>query len=82
MTDTAVHTLTVFSSAFFADARTFTISVMPLGQSIPSASYVVTNENPGKNHIFQFQFSGNITLKVETPTNWQQVGVVQAIFLD
>lgn len=82
VSDGNVHTLTVFSADRFADARTFTIQVTPQGLSTPSASYVITNENPGKNHIFQFQFTGNITLKVNTPTDWQQVGVVQALFLD
>jgi hypothetical protein len=78
--DSGVHYLSVFCPALSADPRTFALTLTPTGLSTPIATYPV-NEPLGSsdNLIFQFEFTGNVTLTL-TPTGGS--GCLQAIFID
>lgn len=88
--DAGVHYLTVFCPSATDNApHTFTVSLSPVGQSSPAATYTVDDAAvEGDNHIFQFEFKGNVTLTVNslaknpgTDAN-TVLGSLQAIFLD
>lgn len=83
VSDNAVHYLTVFSPDIANNPRSCTVTLAPLGLSSPSASYTI-NEVYGVNHVFQFSFIGNVTLRysnVSGPFN-SEGGGLQALFLD
>jgi hypothetical protein len=73
------HYVTAFCPVRFAEARSFRISLTPLGQNTPAATYVV-NEDLGKNHVFQFRFKGSVTLTVDNQGGVG--GTLQALFFD
>ena len=79
VSDNNWHYLTAVCPVRFDEARTNKVTLTPQGQASPAATYYI-NEKPGKNHIIQFRFRGNVTLTVD---NQQGVGgTLQAIFLD
>jgi hypothetical protein len=79
VSDNNWHYLTAFSPARFADNRTCKFTLTPQGQNAPAATYYI-NDSPGKNHILQFRFKGNVTLTVDSKNG--DVGTLQALFLD
>jgi hypothetical protein len=83
VSDTAVHYLTVFSPDIGNNIRTCTVTLTPLNQSTPTASYTI-NEAFGVNHVLQFAFKGSVTLRysnVTGPFN-SEGGGLQALFFD
>ena len=79
VSDTNWHYLTAVCPVRFDFARNNKVTLTPQGQAAPAATYYIS-EDPGKNHIIQFRFKGNVTLTVD---NQQGTGgTLQAIFLD
>ncbi len=79
VSDNNWHYLTAFCPVRFADARSCKVTLTPQGQPAPAATYYI-NENPGKNHVIQFRFKGNVTLTVDNQNGTG--GTLQALFLD
>jgi len=79
--DSNWHYLTVFSPTKFADGRAFSMKLTPQGFSTPAVTYTVNDGAfVGENQIFQFLFTGNVTLTVDSTGGNE--GIVKAIFLD
>lgn len=85
VTDTDLHYLTVFCptvNAGFAGGSNFTIKLTPLGQTSPAASYPIHEARlEAQNHIFQFVFTGSVTLTIVNG-NADEDGCLQALFFD
>jgi hypothetical protein len=81
VSDNATHYLTVFCPSVATGQRVFTIKLTRTSQGTPTDSYTV-NENIGygQNHIFQFAFSGNVTLSIDNIAD--QGAALQALFFD
>ncbi|MFN2509275.1 MAG: hypothetical protein ABR589_10950, partial [Chthoniobacterales bacterium] len=82
--DTTVRHLTVFSTTNRDNAaHKNTITLTPAGASTPKAQYTVDEpENGLQNHIFQFQFTGDVTLTFERTGPSPRDAQLQAILLD
>lgn len=86
VSDTNTHYVTVFCPTLAdGNPHAFTVQLKPRDSSSPVATYTVNDlYRSGDNHIFQFEFKGNVTLSVtniglnsNTVTN-----SLQAIFID
>ncbi len=73
-----IQYLSVVMPVQFRNDTRATVRLTPRGQTSPVAQFEI-QEAIGINHIFQFRFSGPVTLSVECPTG---TAAVQAIFLD
>lgn len=79
--DNAVHYLTVVSPAHAAIARDFTVSITPQVNPNVAVSYTESDrEDEAYNRIFQFVFTGSITLKIDNRVT--DSACVQGLFLD
>lgn len=77
VTDSAAHYLTVVSPAQFNNARHFTMRLTSTNNS--SASFR-TDEEYGFSHIYQFLFTGDVTLTADGTDGTG--AIVQALFFD
>ena len=79
VSDTSYHFLTVVSPAQYANPRVFTLRLTSTNNT--SAAFTL-NESPGLSHVFQFMFSGNVTLWADATVAGGSDAVVQALFFD
>lgn len=80
---TGVHYLTVFCPSFADAARSFTIALTPTGQASPSITYAVSEPDGTRDLlIYQFEFTGNVTLTATATGGIPHNDCVQAVFLD
>ncbi len=70
VSDTAMHYLIVFCPTLAdGSAHVSRVDLRPQGLSSPTASFSVNDPTRGgDNHIFQFVFTGNVTLSITTPS--------------
>ena len=77
VSNTNYYYLTVISPAQYNNTRQFTLTLTSTNGA--SANYTV-NENAGYSHVFQFLFSGNVTLTANGAGG--SGAIVQALFFD
>ncbi|MGO8701861.1 MAG: Ig-like domain repeat protein [Limisphaerales bacterium] len=79
VSDTNFHYLTVISPAQYNNPRVFTLELTSTNNT--SAVYTL-DEAPGLSHVFQFLFSGNVTLTADASGPGGSDAIVQALFFD
>ncbi|MDQ6913231.1 MAG: hypothetical protein M3128_10200 [Verrucomicrobiota bacterium] len=82
--DFSVHYLTIFSPTTRDNAaHNNAVTITPAGSSTPAATYTVNEPVTGlQNHIYQFEFIGNVTLTFQKFTTSPGDAELQAVFLD
>ena len=81
--DTAVHYLTVFCPPFSSDGRSFTLSLTPTGGG-SSVTYTASEVSGQPTYllVYQFEFTGNVTLTATNSSGTASDDLIQGVFLD
>ena len=79
--DMAVHYLTVFCPPFSNDGRSFTLSLAPTGGG-GSVTYSAAESDGTYLLIYQFEFTGNVTLTATNTSGNPSDDCIQGVFLD